>query len=116
MPEQSIAKGNQILSDLINALGGPGYTEVRESQCEGRRVLFGHNGEPVGNIGFVDYRRYPDQDRTENISKGRHTILPYVIGIDGLDGSHGDIVIPLYNRAHVCTFDSSGVKQLLATS
>ena len=116
MPEQSIAKGKQILSDLINALGGPGYLEVRESQCEGRRVLFGHNGEPVGNIGFVDYRRYPDQDRTEYIGKGRHTILPYLIGIDGLDWSHGGIVITLYNRDHGWTFDRSGVNELPATS
>ena len=69
MPEQSIAKGKQILSDLTNALGGPGYLEARESQCEGRRVLFGHNGEPVGNIGFVNYRRYPDKDRTEFTKK-----------------------------------------------
>jgi len=116
MPEQSIAKGKQILSDLINALGGPGYTEVRESQCEGRRVLFGHNGEPVGNIGFVDYRRYPDKDRTEYIGKGRHSILPYLIGIDGLDWSHGGIVITLYNGDHAWTFDRSGVNELPATS
>ncbi len=103
MPEQSVAKGKQILADLINALGGPGYTEVRESQCEGRRVLFGHNGEPIGNIGFADYRRYPDKDRTEYIGKGRHTILPFLIGVAGLDWSHGGIVI-------------SGVNELPATS
>jgi hypothetical protein len=64
MPEQSIAKGKQILSDLINALGGPGYTQVRESQCQGRRALFGHNGALTGYIDFIDYRRYPDTDRT----------------------------------------------------
>jgi hypothetical protein len=116
MPEQSIAKGKQILSDLINALGGPGYTEVRESQCEGRRVLFGHNGEPVGNIGFVDYRRYPEKDRVEYIGKGRHSILPYLIGIDGLDWSHGGIVITLYNGDHGWSFDRSGVNELPATS
>ncbi len=116
MPEQSVAKGKQILSDLINALGGPGYTEVRESQCEGRRVLFGHNGEPIGNIGFADYRRYPDKDRTEYIGKGRHTILPFLIGVDGLDWSHGGIVITLYNGDHGWTFDRSGVNELPATS
>jgi len=53
MPEQSVAKGKQILADLINALGGPGYTEVRESQCQGRRVLFGHNGEPTAILSLL---------------------------------------------------------------
>ena len=50
MPEQSVAKGKQILADLISALGGPGYTEVRESQCQGRRVEMCHNGLRSGNI------------------------------------------------------------------
>jgi hypothetical protein len=87
MPEQSVAKGKQILSDLINALGGPGYTEVRESLCQGRRSQFGHNGEPLHPvlIDFSEYRRYPDKVRTEYISKGRNTILASLIGVDGLD-------------------------------
>jgi hypothetical protein len=116
MPEQSVAKGKQILSDLINALGGPGYTEVRESLCEGRRVLFGHNGEVTGNIAFADYRRFPDKDRTEYIGKGRNTILQSLIGVDGLDFSHGGIVITLYNGDHGWTFDRSGVNELPATA
>ena len=116
MPEQTVAKGKQILGELINALGGPGYTEVRESQCEGRRVLFGHNGEPTGNIGFAEYRRYPDKVRTEYIGRGQHTILPFLVGIDGLDWTHGGIVITLYNADHGWTFDRSGVNELPATS
>jgi hypothetical protein len=116
MPEQNEAKGKQILADLINGLGGPGYTEVHESLCQGRRVLFGHNGEPVGNIEFADYHRYPDKDRTEYIGKGRHTILPFLIGVDGLDWSHGGIVITLYNGDRGWSFDRSGVNELPATS
>jgi len=116
MPEQSVAKGKQILADLINALGGPGYTEVRESLFEGRRVLFGHNGEVTGNIGFADYRRYPDKDRTEYIGKGHNTILPFLVGVDGLDWSHGGVVITLYNGDRGWSFDRSGVNELPATS
>jgi hypothetical protein len=82
MPEQSIAKGKQILSDLINAFGGAGYTEVRESECTGRRVLFGHSEDVVGNIEFAELRRYPDKVRTEYVGKGRFNLLPYLIGID----------------------------------
>jgi len=116
MPEQSLAKGKQILTDLINGLGGPGYTQVRESQCEGRRALFGHNGALTGYIDFVDDRRYPDKARTEFISKGRNTILASLIGIDGLDFAHGGIVITLYNGDHGWTYDRSGVNEIPAAA
>ena len=34
MPEQSAAKAREILAQLIDALGGPSYTEVRERECD----------------------------------------------------------------------------------
>ena len=116
LPEASAAKGKAILTDLINALGGPGYTDVRESQCDGRRALFGHSGELTGFINYVDYRRFPDKDRTEYIGKGRNTILQSLIGIDGLDFSHGGIVIALYNGDRGWTYDKSGVNEMPVTS
>lgn len=116
MPEQSTAKGKQILSDLINALGGAGYSQVRESQCQGRRALFGHNGALTGYIDFIDFRRYPDTDRTEYIGKGRNTILQSLIGIDGLDFAHGGIIITLFRRDQGWTYDRSGVSEVPATA
>lgn len=116
MPEQSTAKGKQILSDLINALGGAGYSKVRESQCQGRRALFGHNGALTGYIDFIDFRRFPDTDRTEYIGKGRNTILQSLIGIDGLDFAHGGVVITLFNHDQGWTYDRSGVSEAPATS
>lgn len=116
MPEQSLAKGKQILADLINGLGGAGYTQVRESQCEGRRALFGHNGAITGFINFVEDRRYPDKARTEFISKGRNTILASLIGIDGLDFAHGGVVITLYNGDKGWTYDRSGVNDVPASA
>jgi outer membrane lipoprotein-sorting protein len=112
MPEESAAKAKQILRDLINALGGPGYTEVRESDCQGRRAVFGHNGEMTGYIDLVDYRRYPDKARVEYIAKGRNTILKALIGLDGLDFAHGGIVITLFNGDQGWSFDRSGVNEL----
>lgn len=116
MPEQSIAKGKQILSDLVNALGAAGYTEVRESECSGRRVLFGHSEDVIGNITFAELRRYPDKVRTEYIGKSHHNILPYLIGVDGLDLAHGGIIVTLYNANHGWTFDRGGVNDLPAAS
>jgi len=116
MPEQSTAKGKQILSDLIAALGGAGYTEVRESECSGRRVLFGHSGDVIGNVAFAELRRYPDKVRTEYVGKGHFTLLPYLIGIDGLDLTHGGIIVTLYNANHGWSFDRGGVNELPAAS
>jgi hypothetical protein len=116
MPEQSIAKGKQILNDLIAALGAAGYTDVRESECSGRRVLFGHSGEVVGNIEFAELRRYPDKVRTEYVGKSRFNLLPYLVGIDGLDLAHGGIFVTLFNANHGWTFDRSGVNEMPASS
>ena len=116
MPEQSLAKGKQILADLINGFGGPGYTQVRESQCEGRRAIFGHNGALMGYIDFIDDRRFPDKARTEFVGKGRNTILPFLVGIDGMDFAHGGVVITLYNGDQGWTFDRSGVSEVPASA
>jgi len=116
MPEQSEAKGKQILRDLIAGLGGPGYTEVRESQCSGLRALFGHSGDLTGYINFIDFRQYPDKARIEYSRKGRNTILLSLIGLDGLEFAHGGIVIALYNGDRGWSFDRSGVSELPVTS
>jgi hypothetical protein len=116
LPEQSAAKGKQILNDLINAFGGPGYTEVKEIECRGRRALFGHSGDLVGYIEFANFRRLPDKDRTEYTAKGRNTLLASLIGLDGLDFIHGGTVITLYNGDQGWTFDRSGVNELPITA
>jgi hypothetical protein len=116
MPEASAAKGKEVLRDLINGLGGPGYTEVRESQCTGRRALFGHSGDLTGYIDFNDFRHYPDKARIEYIGKGRNTVLLAVIGLDGLDFAHGGIVITLFNGDRGWSYDRSGVNELPVTA
>jgi len=73
LPEQNVAKARQILNQLVDALGGPAYLEVRERECDGRRAQFGHNGELTGFIDFKDFWRYPDKHRTD-YSKKRNII------------------------------------------
>ena len=116
MPEASAAKAKQVLGELINAMGGPAYTGVRESQCSGRRALFGHNSEVTGFVLFSDERRFPDKDRTEYIAKGHNGILGSLIGIDGLYITHGGTIITLYNGAQGWTLDRSGVSEVPATA
>jgi hypothetical protein len=118
MPEQSAAKAKQILSDLINARGAAGYTEAREAECQGNRAQFGHNGAITGYVGFTDFRRYPDKERLEYSAKSHNlkSIINTVIGVEGLDWSHGGIIIALYNGDHGWTLDKSGVTELPVTS
>jgi outer membrane lipoprotein-sorting protein len=91
MPEESAAKGKQILNSLINGFGGPAYLEVRESDCEGRRASFGHNGELTGYTRFKVYWRYPDKNRTDYSKKG--------------------VIIDLYNGDKGWTLDRGGVTE-----
>ena len=116
MPEQAEAKGKQILHDLIAGLGGPGYTGVRESECSGRRALFGHSGDLTGYIDFDDFRHYPDKARIEYIRKGHNSVLLSLIGFDDLYWTHGGIVITLFNGDRGWSYDRSGVNELPVTS
>lgn len=118
MPEQSAAKAKQILSDLINARGGAGYKEAVEGECHGTRAQFGHNGEVTGYVGFTDYRRYPDKARLEYAAKSHNlkSIINTVIGVDGLDWSHGGVIVALYNGDRGWTLDRGGVTELPVTA
>src|SRR5690242_240347 len=99
MPEQSEAKAKEILRDLINARGGAGYTEAVESECQGTRAQFGHNGAVTGYVRFLDAHHYPDKERLEYSAKNHNlkSIINTVIGVDGLDWSHGGLIVALYN-------------------
>jgi hypothetical protein len=118
MPEQSEAKARQVIKDLINARGGAGYMEMRESQCHGQRAQFGHNEAVTGYVGFTDSRGYPDKDRIEYTAKSHNlkSIINVVIGVDGLDLAHGGTIIALYNGDQGWTLDKSGVTELPVTA
>ncbi len=118
MPEQSAAKAKQILSDLINAKGAAGYLQTHEGECHGTRAQFGHNGEITGYVGFTDYRQYPDKARLEYTAKSHNlkSIINTVIGVEGLDWSHGGVIVALYNGDQGWTLDRSGVTELPVTS
>jgi hypothetical protein len=118
MPEQSAAKAKQILSDLVNARGGAAYNEVVEGECHGTRAQFGHNGAVTGYVGFTDSRRFPDKARLEYAAKSHNlkSIINTVIGVEGLDWSHGGVIVALYNGDRGWTLDRSGVTELPITS
>jgi outer membrane lipoprotein-sorting protein len=94
MPEASAAKAKQILRDLIAALGGAAYSEIKESACEGRLARFGHSGELTGYTNFKVYWQYPDKNRTDYAKKG--------------------VIINVYNADRGWTLDRGGVTELPA--
>jgi hypothetical protein len=92
MPEEREAKGKQILQQLITALGGPTYLDVKESQCEGRLAQFGHAGELIGYTPFKVYWSFPDKNRTDFSKKG--------------------VIVNVYNGDRGWTLDKGGVSEL----
>ncbi len=69
-PDASEAKARQILKQLIDGLGGPLYLSVKTLECDGRRALFGHNGDTNGYIQFKAFWEYPDKSRIDFAKKG----------------------------------------------
>lgn len=114
MPEESAAKAKQVLAQAIEALGGSAYLDVRDTTCTGHIGQFDSSGELAGYIQLNEFRQFPDKARIEYVGKGRHTILQYLAGIDGLEFTHGGVVITLFNGDHGWSYDRSGVSELPA--
>jgi hypothetical protein len=73
LPEQSAAKAKALLQEMIQALGGNAYLNVKDSTCRGRLGSFGHSGALSGYDVFLDLVKLPDKDRQE-MSKKRNII------------------------------------------
>jgi hypothetical protein len=109
LPEQSAAKAKAILQQVIAKLGGGAYLNVRDTDCNGRLAQFGNNGAMTGFTQYRDIWLLPDKNRKEYIVKGEHTIAGFLIGIDGLNISHGGVTIMLFNGDQGWILDKSGV-------
>ncbi len=109
LPEQSAAKAKSILQQVIAKLGGSAYLNVRDTDCSGRLAQFGNNGAMTGFTQYRDTWLLPDKNRKEYIVKGEHTIAGFLIGIDGLNISHGGITVMLFNGNQGWILDKSGV-------
>ena len=89
MPEASATKAKQILAQMLNAMGGQAYMNVRESQCSGRLSHFGHNNDLTSYLEFKDYWRYPDKNRTDYGKKGN--IIDVFNGKEGWTMDHDGV-------------------------
>jgi hypothetical protein len=114
MPDQSAALAKKILGQLIQALGGQTYLNVRESECSGRVSQFESNGGLGDYILVRDYWQLPDKDRTEYIVKGSKVgILSFLAG--GIP-TKGGMVAQLFSGSAGWTMDRGGVSPQPATA
>ena len=71
--DPSQQKALKILDDMIRALGGDAYLNIRDIQVEGRSYSF-HRGEPSGQgLQFWRFWEWPDKDRWE-LTKQRDVV------------------------------------------
>jgi hypothetical protein len=109
LPEQSAAKAKQLLQQVINALGGQAYLNVRDTDCDGRIAQFGSNDELMGFTMFRDMWVLPDKNRTEYIAKAHNTITTFLMGVDDLSITHGGIMVTIFDGDHGWLLDKGGV-------
>lgn len=76
MPAESAAKAKQVLAQVIQALGGDAYLNVKDYTCDARVSSFGHSGELNGFAKEVEYVMPPGKERDENLPK-RNIISVY---------------------------------------
>ena len=109
MPDQSATKAKAVVRQVIATLGGSAYLNVHDSDCEGRVAQFGSSGDLMGFTSYRDLWLLPSKDRVEYISKGQHTVLAFLLGVDDLSISHGGVLITVFDGDQGWILDKSGV-------
>ena len=69
----SVQKAKKILDDMITALGGDAYLNIRDMKTEGRGYSFYHGKPNSLGIEFWRFWQWPDKDRVE-LTKQRDVI------------------------------------------
>lgn len=109
LPEESAAKARQVLQQVVAALGGQAYLNVRDTDCEGRAAQYGLAGDITGLGPFHDQWLLPDKNRTEYNVKGQHSVVGFILGVDGLEFTHGGSLITVFTGNQAWILDKSGV-------
>ncbi|MBF8305761.1 MAG: hypothetical protein HW398_949, partial [Acidobacteria bacterium] len=58
------SRSNPVIEQMIQALGGPAFLEVKDIHTSGRFFSF-TKGDLSGSDLFEDYIKFPDMERTE---------------------------------------------------
>jgi hypothetical protein len=71
--DPSVQKSVQVLNDMIRALGGDAYLNIRDMKVEGRTYGFYHGRPNSMSVLFWRFWEWPDKDRVE-LTKQRDVI------------------------------------------
>src|SRR5437879_11431157 len=63
-PAEAQTKPNQLIDQMINALGGAAFLDVKDIHTTGRFFAF-TRGDLSSSDVFSDYIKFPDMERTE---------------------------------------------------
>ena len=108
LPEESAAKARQVLQQVISALGGQAFMNVRDTDCQGRVAQYGLSGGVMVFTQFRDMWLLPDKNRTEYITKGENAFTGYLL--EGLPVfTHGGFIISAFDGDHGWMVDKSGI-------
>jgi hypothetical protein len=121
MPDESAAKAKQVLQQLIDALGGKAYLQVRESDCAGRLSQFNRESQTAdakldyGYIRFHDLWKYPDRNRTEYELKGNR-VTAFFAAASGIEPTGHGKIIDVYAGDKGWVMDRGGVEEETASN
>ncbi len=96
LPEQSAAKAKQVLQQVITALGGQAYLNVRDSECAGRIWQPVPVGSRPDTTDFRDLWLLPDKNRTEYAVKREQTILQFMMGSEEARFAPGSATVVVF--------------------
>ena len=57
--------GHRLLAQMVEALGGPAWLNLKEIEEDGRIASFSHGAPTGSNVQFFDFKRLPNQERIE---------------------------------------------------
>src|SRR5205809_2301877 len=76
------SRPNQVVDQMIQALGGPAFLDVKEIHTSGRFFSFSRGGLSGGDF-YLDYIKFPDMERTE-FGRERNKSITINKGSEGL--------------------------------
>ncbi len=75
--DPSAQKAQQVMQQMVQALGGDAYLNLRDLEQEGRSSSFYHGQSTGAIVPFWRFTKFPDKDRIE-LTKQRDWVLLYV--------------------------------------
>jgi type II secretory pathway pseudopilin PulG len=74
---QNAKKARAVLDQMVQALGGPAWLNMKNVMRQGQVAAFFHGRPDVGTTEYFEFHQWPDHDRTE-FTKHRDVVQFYI--------------------------------------